>query len=60
MRLSVEVCDNLDGLLQRLSHELLFVQRSTANVFRSRAARSTDRLVKRVYVACGAYLLHDS
>ena len=60
MRLSVEVCDNLDGLLQRFSRELLFVQRSTANVFRSRAARSTDRLVKRIYVACGAYLLHDS
>ncbi|ESU40730.1 Hypothetical protein GSB_16613 [Giardia duodenalis] len=60
MRLSVEVCDTLDGLLQRFSRELLFVQRSTANVFRSRAARSTDILVKRVYVACGAYLLHDS
>ena len=60
MHPSIEVCDTLDDLLQRLSHELLFVQRSTANVFRSRAARSTDRLVKRVYVACGAYLLHDS
>ena len=60
MHPNIEICDTLDGLLQRFSHELLFVQRSTANVFRSRAARSTDILVKRVYVACGAYLLHDS
>lgn len=60
MRLSVEVCDTLDSILQRFSRELLFVQRSTANVFRSRAARSTDMLVKRIYVACGCYLLNDS
>ena len=39
---------------------LLGQQRSTANVFRSRAAKSTDRLVKRVHEACGAYLFHDS
>ena len=60
MRLSVEVCDTLDGLLQRFSRELLSVQRSTANTFKSGAARSTNILVKRAYVACGAYLLHDS
>ena len=60
MRLSVEVCDTLDGLLQRFSRERLFVQRSTTNTFKSRAARSTDILVKPVHEACGAYLLHDS
>lgn len=59
-RFSVEICDNLDAILQRFSRELLFVQRPTANVFRSRAARSTDILVKRIYVVCGAYLLTDS
>lgn len=60
MRLNVEICDNLDAVLQRFSRELLFVQRPTANVFRSRAARSTDILAKRIYVVCGAYLLNDS
>ena len=60
MHPNIEVCDTLDGLLQRFSRELLFVQRSTANAFKSRAARSTDILVKHVYVACGAYLFHDS
>ena len=60
MHPSIEVCDTLDGLLQRLSREILFVQRSTANVFRSRAARSTDILVKPVHEACGAFLFHDS